>query len=792
MTLQPGQHETVLNINPYLEFNNQGKTFKVELRKDQHLLGRDPNVADLVLPLDWEVVSRVQALLRKDGMDYRIFDGNGEKPSSNKLYINHSLITPQEGYLLTDGVEIQISQNPNQLIQVKYFNTNHAASVTLPVQHSISLKKKSVLLGRDPQANLPLDAPTVSRRHATIDSDAQGRYILQDYSTNGVFVDGQRVNGKVVLANGAKIRIGPYTLVLRDDNLEILDQGDRIRLEAHNLTLETNGKRRLDDLSFAIEPGQFVALVGGSGAGKSTLMRTLLGVERTTQGVVYLNGEDLQKNFNLYRNQIGYVPQDDIIHRELTVTEVLTYAAKLRLPPDTDLQQVVEQALAAIKMTHRRQALISDLSGGQRKRVSIGVELLADPKLFFLDEPTSGLDPGLDKQMMQLLKELAHHGGRTIILVTHATANITACDRIVFLGAGGRLCYFGTPQEALTFFQVQDFADIYIKLEQEAEISEFVQRFRQSSYYQKYIKNQLNSQIKQPTTSKPPQKKAIAFWQQWVLLTQRCGQLILRDRLNLTLSLLTAPISISLITLVLKDKAPFVVGNQPDPALASLCLRVLFVFTCAGLWVGLSSSLQEIVKESAIYLRERLVNLGLFAYLGSKLTVLSLLAIAQTVLIVAVILIGFKAPDPKLISWFLGVGVTNFLTLVASFSLGLLVSATVKNSSQANNALPLLLLPQIIFSGVLFKTEGNVSKFLSWFTLSRWSVGGYGILVDVDSLVPPPTTLPDGSTVPLPFEKTPVYNQTWDNLYLNWGLLLIHAAIYLIVVLYLQKRKDIF
>lgn len=126
---------------------------------------------------------------------------------------------------------------------------------------------------------------------------------------------------------------------------------------------------RIDDLSFAIEPGQFVALVGGSGAGKSTLMRTLLGIEKTTKGIVYLNGEDLQKNFNLYRTQIGYVPQDDIIHRELTVVEVLTYAAKLRLPPDSNLQQVVEQALAAIKMSHRRHALISDLSGGQRKRV---------------------------------------------------------------------------------------------------------------------------------------------------------------------------------------------------------------------------------------------------------------------------------------------------------------------------------------------------------------------------------------------------------------------------------------
>ncbi|WP_236556910.1 ATP-binding cassette domain-containing protein [Calothrix sp. PCC 7507] len=207
--------------------------------------------------------------------------------------------------------------------------------------------------------------------NATIDPDAQGRYILRDYSSNGVFVNGQRVSGTAVLSHGVKIRIAPFTLVLRDDHLEILDQGDRIRLEAHNLVIETKGKRRLDDLSFAIEPGQFVALVGGSGAGKSTLMRTLLGIEKTTQGVVHLNGEDLQKNFNIYRNQIGYVPQDDVIHWELTVAEVLTYAAKLRLPPDINLKQVVDEALAAIKMSHRRQALISDLSGGQRKRVSI-------------------------------------------------------------------------------------------------------------------------------------------------------------------------------------------------------------------------------------------------------------------------------------------------------------------------------------------------------------------------------------------------------------------------------------
>ncbi|MBD2167963.1 ATP-binding cassette domain-containing protein [Calothrix membranacea FACHB-236] len=792
MVQLPSQSQTVLSTNPYLELNNQGQVLYFELKKPQHILGRDPNVADLVVPQHWNVVSRFQAVLRQNGVDYRIYDGDGQQPSSNKLYVNHSLITPTEGYYLNHGVELQIAQNPNQLIQVRYFNPSNAHSVTTPTTYTVPLKQRSVLLGRDPHANLQLDTPTVSRRHATIDTDNQGRYILRDYSTNGVFVNGKQVAGSAVLTNGAKIRIGPYTLVVRDDNLEILDQGDRIRLEAHDLILETKGKRRLDDLTFAIEPGQFVALVGGSGAGKSTLMRTLLGIEKTTQGAVHINGVDLQKNFNLYRTQIGYVPQDDIIHRELTVAEVLTYAAKLRLPPDINLESVVEQALAAIKMTHRRHALISDLSGGQRKRVSIGVELLADPKLFFLDEPTSGLDPGLDKQMMQLLKDLAHQGGRTIILVTHATANITECDRIVFLGLGGRLCYFGTPQDALQFFGVNDFADIYIKLEQELEVIKYALQFQQSSYYQKYIASQISFGNLQSTKSFAPTPKQISFWQQWLLLTQRYWQLIVRDRVNLGLALFTAPIGISLIILALRDKTPFVEGNEADPTLASLALQVLFVFTCAALWVGLASSLQEIVKESAIYLRERLVNLGLLAYLASKVTILSALAIVQTLLMMAVILLGFKSPNPEIISWSLGLGITTFLTLLASFSLGLLVSTTVRNSSQANSALPLLLLPQIIFSGVLFKTEGVINKFLSWLMVSRWSVGAYGALVNVNSLVPAPTQLPDGSTIPQPFKPSAVYNATWENLTENWGFLLLHTAVYLLLTLLLQKRKDIF
>jgi hypothetical protein len=267
--------------------------------------------------------------------------------------------------------------------------------------------------------------------------------------------------------------------------------------------------------------------------------------------------------------------------------------------------------------------------------------------------------------------------------------------------------------------------------------------------------------------------------------------MIRRDRIYLALSLLTSPIGIALIPLAIGGKNPLVLSSESDPALAPLALRVLFVFTCAAIWVGLSSSLQEIVKESAIYLRERLVNLGLIPYLASKILVLSGLALLQTLLISAVIIIGFKPPQPELMPWPLGFAITTFLTLVTSMSLGLLVSSLVKNSSQANSALPLLLLPQIIFSGVLFKMEGIASK-ISWLMLSRWSIGGYGSLVNVNAMVPDPIFLPNGTLAPMPFDKTPIYDPTWQNLGLNWGILLLHAVVYLTVTFWVQKRKDIF
>ncbi len=762
MSGQTGK-STVVSTNPYLELNNQGQILRLELKQPRHILGRDRTQADLVVPDNWQVISSYHAVLIKTGQDYQIYDGDGIKPSSNGLFLNYTRITPNTGYTLKDGIELHIGQNPNNQISLRYRNPTGSEVTTHLIGRSVSLKNRSVLLGRDPNASL-LPSPNVSRRHATIDNDGQGRYILQDHSTNGVFVNGQRVSGSSVLSEGATIRIGPFTLVLRGDELLVQDTGNQIRLDADELVIQDKNKRRLDEISLAIEPGQFVALVGGSGAGKSTLMRSVLGIEQLTQGVVYLNGDRLRDNYNIYCTQIGYVPQDDIVHRDLSVGEVLTYTARLRLPPDIEVEQLVQKTLEDVEMSHRRNALVSQLSGGQRKRVSIAVELLADPKLFFLDEPTSGLDPGLDKKMMQLLRRLADQG-RTVILVTHATTNIKLCDRIVFLGDGGRLCYFGTPAESFQFFGVNnDFADIYNLLEKPENVIQIANKFHQSNYYQRYFVNHLSpgTQILPPSGNKTRQTR-VSFWQQLKILTRRYFQIQKHDRINLALALFTAPVGIWLITFAVKNKDIFL-NPDIDPRLTGSALRVLFVFTSAALWVGLSSSLQEIIKESAIYLRERLVNLGLFAYLGSKVAILAGLAVLQSLLIVAVVLICFKSPPLQSISWGWGIGITTFLTLLASNGLGLLVSASVKTSSQANSALPLLLIPQFIFSGVLFKTNEGIAKTLSWLMVSRWSVGAYGSLVNINQ----------------------------DNIILDWMILVLHTVAYLTATFWIQKRKDIF
>jgi ABC transport system ATP-binding/permease protein len=802
---------TIVNSpTPFIELNNQGKILRFRLEQDCWQLGRDLNWATGEVPnVGWEVLSRRQAVFKREGEDYRIYDGDLMEISRNGLFINHTRIDRAQGYLLKDGTQLAIGQNSHNQILLSYFNPfSSSANCLSKLQLNLkNLNKFPVELGREIDNTnygaMQLDSPVVSRRHATISANKDGSHTIEDWSTNGTFVNDLRVERSMPLQDGDRIRIGPFILLYQPGVLELADRGNQIRLDAAHLVRTVtakSGEQRtiLNNVSLSIEPGQLVALVGGSGAGKSTLMKTLLGIEPTTSGAVYLNGDNLHQHFNLYRSHIGYVPQDDIIHQNLTVEEVLLYACKLRLPPDINLRQILQRTLEQIKLTHVAQTFIRDLSGGQRKRVSIGVELLADPKLFFLDEPTSGLDPGLDREMMKLLRELADQG-RTVILVTHATANLEVCDRVAFMARGGTLCYFGTPTAALEFFDLPNhdfkyFADIYLKLDRgstkqelQAIVAEWARKFQQSPAYIQPSEAQMSASA--PKLATRPVRSLC--WQQLLLLSHRYWQLGLRDRTSLLLALFTGPIGIILIRLAIQGQDPLIQINPASALQASLTLKTLFIFSCIGIWVGISCSAQEIVKEGAIYARERLVNLGLLSYLGSKILVRSIIAILQTSLLVIAISIAFPAPKSQLLPWMIGLFITNFCTLIGSICLGLMLSAFVTNENEANNALPLIMIPQIIFSGVLFDLEG-ISNQISWLMLSRWSVSAYGSLVDVNAMIPSSIIMPEHlRSMPQPIQPDHIYDPTWQKLGLDWGILLLSAMIYLVIALYLQKRKDV-
>ena len=805
--------QTVLTTTgqPYIELNNQGQKKILNLTEDISYLGRDPQWANVVAPQEWNIISRRQAIIEKEGNSFRIYDGDrhNQKPSGNGTFLNQSRINLTEGHLLKNGEQLYVGQDPRQRIVLTYYNPKRG-EMTMPSVRKLKLKGLQnwpVELGRSPNSDnissMELDAPTVSRLHATINPDGKGRYTLQDRSSNGTFVNGNRIEKSCILEKGDTVQIGPYVLLFTGEALELTNANNQIRLDAHKLTFQVKDKKGdtftiLNNVYLVLEPGQLVAFVGGSGAGKSTLMKALLGIAPISSGNVYLNGDNLRKNWPIYRSQVGYVPQDDIIHRELTVEEVLRCACQLRLPPDINIDEVISNTLEQIKLSHVRNTLVSRLSGGQRKRVSIGVELLADPKLFFLDEPTSGLDPGLDKEMMQLLREQADRG-RTIALVTHATDNIGICDRIAFMGLGGSLCFYGPPEEALPFFQRHagkfedeqfgDFADIYIELNKgknKAAIAERVsywsQTYANSPEYKEYIQNSLSpGKENQQAAKTNSTKTGISPLAQLFLLCKRYWKLVSRDKISLILTLLSGPITIALTGFPLRNEQPLSLVDEASVTQASLALRLLFIFSCVGIWIGLSTSIREVVKEAAIYFRERLLNLGLVPYITSKLFIRGSIALLQTFLITIVVLLVFQAPKSELIPWFLGFFITTFLTLLASTSLSLMLSAFVKTENEGNGILPLIMIPQIIFSGVLFTLEGWSSK-LSWLMLSRWSIGAYGSLANVNSMAPETSPLAGAEMLNEIFEASPVYDATWSNLGLNWGILIAHTLLCVIAL----------
>lgn len=772
-----------------------GHQMMVNLTQPQQRVGR---AKDNDIVIDAPVASRYHAMLEWDGTSYQIIDGqvtNGQhRPSANGVYVDGQRITQHK---LANGDVIRIPGQNENFITLTYLDES------APRTHEMGRVPlhQEVYIGRSEQNTLTLRDPLISGTHAVISPTAGGHVLEDKGSSNGTFINGQRIQ-QAMLRQGDVIQVGSTQLRYTGMELVSVDlRREGIRLDAINIHKQVKVKNPkpnapdfkilIENISLTIHPREFVAIVGGSGAGKSTLLDALNGF-RPADGQVLINGDNLYQNFNAYRHTIGYVPQDDIIHRELTVAEALRYVARLRLPPDTapeEIEKRIDAALLQMAMSDKKDLFIKELSGGQRKRVSIAVELIADPGLIFLDEPTSGLDPGLDKKMMFTLRQVANDG-KTVILVTHATGNIIECTLVAFLAAGGRLAFFGPPRGALTFFGVQDFAEIYNLVEQEPD--EWVKAFNASKFYNIFVRQRqnqgANNQQAQPAAAEAKESivtKISNSARQMKILTQRYVTLLKRDRANLLFLLAQSPIIGVVLYLVIDSDLFNKAFSDVVPNDIANIQKILFMIACVATWFGIINSVREIVKELPIYRRERLVNLSIPAYVFSKLVVLLGLGIVQAffLLLIVGIKTGFFA-EGVLLPGLIEIFITTTLVTFTSACFGLFLSSVAGREDRVMSMIPLFLIPQIVFAGVVFTLEG-LPELISLIIFSRWGIEALGATVNLLELNQAASFTGASQELPFAFASTASY------LFQKWGILLFFALLSIISTILMLKRQDV-
>jgi ABC-type multidrug transport system ATPase subunit len=847
--------------------HSEVKTYLLE--KEVINIGRNPQNE---IPIAESTVSAFHAqIVRENGTFFFVHPHPSRGRTLNGLWYQGQRISGDQSFRkqLVNGDMFRIGDEYGTLITLTYGDGSEIPQAALPIMQPIPLPDERLTIGRAEDNTVVLNHPQISARHALLERVEGGYRLTDTNSTNHVYVNGQRISTQL-LRTGDELRIGPYRLIYTGTELRQYDESNSIRVDA--LHLKKTGNNQvilLNDISLVIPPRKFVALVGGSGAGKSTLMDALNGLRPASDGAVLYNGEDYYRNLAVFSTQLGYVPQDDIVHRELTVERALYYAARLRLPSDFTREQIqwrIDEVLEDVEMTERRDLLVSKLSGGQRKRVSIALELLANPSIFFLDEPTSGLDPGLDRKMMFLLRRLADKG-HTIILVTHATNNINSCDYVCFLAQGGRIAYFGPPNAAKDFFEKTDFAEIYSALEPTREQPDIPAqaeaRFRASPDYQRYIAEPLQEGQRQQTERSPAETlpargkaRRVRFrgghgWSQFLLLATRYLELLKNDTGNLLILLLQAPVIAVMLVLmvrfevgmgifdanqltqcrtqILTTAGPLALPQsqrsetidcqqvlhflQSDPngeayalghggvnqALQAFLLpgpgadaqKVLFIMAFATVLFGCINGAREIVKEAPIYRRERTVNLGILPYMFSKIVVLGVLCLLQSAVLVLVVNLGEPLGQGIFLPPLLEVYITLSLTSLAGLMIGLTISAIAPNNDRAISFVPIILIPQVIFSGAIIPLKDWLTQILAAIFPTRWAMAALGSSIGLHA---------DKVGGDRLFGDDPTYHGTLFSIYsqtdalhrliLSWVALGVLIVLLVIVMGLFLKRKD--
>jgi ABC-type multidrug transport system ATPase subunit len=703
------------------------------------LVGRDVR-ADVRLP--HPAVSRTHVLLRYHEGRWVAIDNesrNGIFLGGQRVYsadirsgqILH--IGDPEGPWLTfelgpaprrdDPPTTRIKQEPD---------ASNTATTVLPAQLAVSGNEPSTTrIGRGFGNDVVIPDVMASGHHATLVTTPEGVRIKDADSANGTFVNGQQVKNSALKPHDI-VTIGNVDFVFENGNLvRRIESADKTGgLDVCDISLIIEGNRALlDRVSFSAKPATLTAVIGPSGSGKTSLLKVMAGGTRPDSGAVLFEGHDIHAEYASMRTRIGMVPQDDVVHRQLTINQALGYAAELRMPPDTtkeDRQRTVAQVVEELELTPHADTRIDKLSGGQRKRASVALELLTGPSLLVLDEPTTGLDPALDQQVMKMLRELAD-AGRVIVVVTHSLAYLDVCDQVLLLAPGGKTAFCGPPSELAPAMGTTDWADIFtdISADPDAAQRRFVERA-----------GRVDEPPTQPTPEQPAASgKQTNLWRQFSTLARRQLRLLVADR-GYSWFLVLLPFIVGLLPLAVAGDAGF--GKAAfDGAAPNEAKQILVMMNFGAFFMGSALTVRTLVGERVIFRREQAVGLSTSAYLAAKIAVFGTIAVVQSAVLVLVVTIGKGAPMGATVlgspTFELFVGIAA--TCVASAIVGLFVSALAQNSNQVLPLTVVTLMVQVVLAGGMIPVTDRVLDPVSWLTPARWGLAATASTADLTNTV---------------------------------------------------------
>ncbi|MCV7309127.1 FHA domain-containing protein [Mycobacterium paraffinicum] len=600
----------------------------------------------------------------------------------------------------------------------------------------------AVKIGRANDNDIVIPEVLASRHHATLVPTPRGTEIHDNRSINGTFVNGARVDS-AVLHDGDVVTIGNIDLVFaggtlarRDESATATPTGG-LDVRGVTWTIENN-KTLLDDISLGAQPGTLTAVIGPSGAGKSTFARLVAGYTHPTRGTVAFEGHNVHAEYASLRSRIGMVPQDDVVHGQLTVQQALMYAAELRLPPDTtkdDRAQVVARVLEELEMTQHLHTRVDKLSGGQRKRASVALELLTGPSLLILDEPTSGLDPALDRQVMTMLRQLAD-AGRVVLVVTHSLTYLDVCDQVLLLAPGGKTAFCGPPGQIGPAMGTTNWADIFSSVAGDPDGAK-------ARYLARTGPPPPPPPAQQPADLGDPSHTSL--FRQFSTIARRQVRLIFSDR-GYFVFLAVLPFIMGSLSMSVPGTVGFGIPN-PMGAAPNEPGQILVLLNVGAVFMGTALTIRDLIGERPIFLREQAVGLSTSAYLMAKVCVYTVFAVIQSAIVTIIVLLGKGGPTQGAVALGrpgLELFVDVALTCVASAMLGLALSAIAKSNEQIMPLLVVAVMSQLVFSGGMIPVTGRLGlDQMSWATPARWGFAASASTADLTKLVPGPLSPKD-------------------------------------------------